>query len=164
MITFAALLSVLAPVSAQEIRGFILGRITDPSGAAVPGARITVANEETNTSVTAQSNEEGNYNVPFLAPGRYTVTAEANGFKKAVRGRIIVQVQDKLTLNFSLEPGDISESVTVTAETPLLQKANAGLGQVVTREFLDRLPLIAQSPLSVADMAPGVISSGGGTT
>jgi len=167
-IALAALLSVLAlaavPLRAQEIRGSILGRITDPSGAALPGARVTVTNEETNTSVTAQSNEEGNYNVPFLPPGRYTVTTEANGFKKAVRGRIIVQVQDNLTLNFSMAPGDISESVSVTAETPLLQKASAGLGQVITREFLDRLPLIAQSPLTVADMAPGVISSGGGTT
>ncbi|MGH9838140.1 MAG: carboxypeptidase-like regulatory domain-containing protein, partial [Blastocatellia bacterium] len=144
-ITLVGLLSVLAlavtSLSAQEIRGSILGQITDPSGAAVPGARVTATNEETNTSVGAQSNEEGNYHVPFMLPGRYTVTVKAQGFKRAVRAKIIVQVQDKLTLDFSLQPGDISESVTVTTETPLLQKANAGLGQVVTREFLDRLPL-----------------------
>ena len=168
LIELAVILGVLAITSAaalaQETRGSILGQVTDPSSAAIPGAKVTVTNEETNTSVGAQSNTEGNYIVPFLSPGRYTVTIEANGFKKAVRNKVIVQVQDKLTLDFLLEPGDVSESVTITTESPLLQRANADLGQVVDRYFLERLPITGQSPLNLADLAPGVIGGGGGYT
>jgi hypothetical protein len=167
-ITLAGLLSLLVlttlPLRAQEFRGSILGQITDTSGAAIPGAKITVTNEETNATVRTQSNQEGNYNVPFLLPGRYTVTIEANGFKKAVQNKVTVQVQDKITLNFSLEPGAVSDTVTVTAESPLLQRANADLGQLVDRQFLERLPITGQSPLNLADLAPGVIGGSGGYT
>src|SRR5215510_742630 len=101
LILLSVLMSIstltLQPLHAQEIRGSILGQITDSSGAAVPGAKVTVTNEETNTRVGTQSNEDGNYNVPFLLPGRYTVTIEADGFKKTVRNKVIVQVQDKIT-------------------------------------------------------------------
>ncbi|MCI0389717.1 MAG: carboxypeptidase-like regulatory domain-containing protein [Acidobacteria bacterium] len=168
LIAVAVLSSVcvmtVIPSRAQEVRGSILGQITDSSGSAVPGARVKVTNEETNTTVTAQSNTDGNYNVPFLLPGRYSVTVESQGFKKAVRSQIIVQVQDKLTLNFLLEPGDISESVTITTQSPLLQRANADLGQVVDRYFLERLPITGQSPLNLSDLAPGIVSGSGGYT
>src|SRR5262245_12665767 len=168
LILLSVLMSILTltlqPLDAQEIRGSILGQITDSSGAAVPGAKVTVTNEETNTRVGAQSNEDGNYNVPFLFPGGYTVTIEADSFKKAVRNKIIVQVQDKITLNFLLEPGNISESVTITTQSPLLQSANADLGQVVDRYFLERLPITGQSPLNLSDLAPGIIGGSGGYT
>src|SRR5437867_6808207 len=95
-------------LKAQETRGSILGRITDPSGALVAGATITATNEATNTGSTARSNEDGNYNVPFLTPGRYTVLVEATGFKKALQKGVVVQVQDRITLNFALEVGAVT--------------------------------------------------------
>ncbi len=150
--------------AAQEFRGSILGRITDPSGAVVPGASIHVVNEDTGTKIETLSNENGNYTVPFLLPGRYSLTVELLGFKKAVRGGVVVHVQDKVTIDFTLEIGSTADSVVVTSETPLLQTANADLGQVVSREFLDRLPITGQSPLILADMAPGVIGGSGGYT
>ena len=151
-------------LTAQEFRGTILGRITDPSNAVIPGASIKIVNEEAGTSFEALANENGNYTVPFLIPGRYTLSVELAGFKKAVRSGIIVQVQDKVTIDFTLEVGSPSDSIVVTSESPLLQTANADLGQVVSREFLERLPITGQSPLNIVDMAPGVISGSGGYT
>lgn len=158
---FLSVLVATVPLGAQEFRGAILGRITDPSGAVLPGAKIIVLDEQTNVRVEAQSNDEGNYLIPFLLPGRYTVTVEASGFKKAVREKVIVQVQDRIALNFSLELGPTTTSVTVTAESPMLQTANADMGQVVDRHFVDRLP-VGRSPLDYADMAPGVLAEGSG--
>jgi hypothetical protein len=165
LVVFLSLLSLAAsPLKAQETRGSILGRITDPSGALVPGATITVTNEATNTKVAARSNDDGNYNVPFLPPGSYMVLVEATGFKKALQKGIVVQVQDRIALNFALEVGAVTETVSVTSEPPALQTANGDLGQVVNRDFLDRLPTAGQSPLNFADMAPGVVTSSGGVT
>jgi len=157
-----ALLVVVQPVSGQEFRGAILGRITDPSGAVVSGAKVTITNEETGVSVEAASNQEGNYNVPFLLPGRYTVTAETSGFKRAVRPGIIVQVNAKLTVDFTLELGATTEALTVTAESPLLQTASADLGQVVDRHLIDRLSV--HNAVNLIDLAPGVIGGGGDYT
>ena len=149
---------------AQEFRGTILGRITDPSGAVVPTSKVTITNEETGVGVNAESNAEGNYNVPFLLPGRYSVTVDASGFRKAVRQGIVVQVDARVTLNFALELGPVAETLTVTAETPLLQVANAELGQVVERRFLDRMPLSGRNPVNLIELAPGVMGGGGDYT
>ena len=157
-----ALLAVHQLSNAQEFRGAILGRITDPSGAVVPGAVVTVTNEETNVAIETQSNRDGNYNVPFLLSGRYKVSAAAPGFRTTVQPGVIVQVNDRIALNLTLQLGAISESVVVTAESPQLQTASADLGQVVDRGFLDRLPTAGRTVLAFADMAPGVNASGGG--
>jgi hypothetical protein len=150
---------VASPVAAQEFRGSVLGTVTDTSGGAVPGAKITVTNEATGTSVEARTNAEGRYVVPFLLPATYTVQVSAEGFKVASRKGVVVQVQDKIDLPFKLELGGHEETVEVVARTPLLQQSNADLGQVVSRVFLDRLPTVGLSPLSLADMAPGVVAA-----
>ena len=159
-----ACLAVLqtATALAQEFRGAILGRITDPSGAVIPGGAVKVTNEATSVTVETRSNAEGNYNVPFLLPGRYKVSAEAPGFRTTVQPGVIVQVNDRIALNMTLQVGAISEAIVVTAESPQLQTASADLGQVVDRVFLDRLPATGRSVLAFADMAPGVLSSSSG--
>jgi hypothetical protein len=151
-------LSILAalPLAAQEFRGTILGRVLDASGHVVPQAAVAVVNEQTNVAIEVTSNAEGNYSVPLLLPGRYTVTATRSGFKKAVRAGIVVQVQDRMVIDFTLEVGDLAQSITVAESTPLLQLADANLGQVVDRQFLERMPLAGESPLTLAAMAPGV--------
>lgn len=151
-----------AVVFGQEFRGTILGRITDPSGAVVPGATVTVTNEETNVAVETRSNQDGNYNVPFLIPGRYKVSAGSPGFRTTVQPGVIVQVNDRIAVNLTLQLGTLSDTVVVTAESPQLQTASADLGQVVERSFLDRLPTAGRSVLAFADMAPGVDTGGGG--
>ena len=160
-LVFIAILQTAA-VFGQEFRGSILGRITDPSGAVIPGADVKVTNEETNVAIETRTNQDGNYNVPFLLPGRYKVSVAAPGFRMTVQPGVIVQVNDRIALNLALQLGSLSESVLVTAESPQLQTATADLGQVVDRGFLDRLPTAGRSVLSLADFAPGVDARGGG--
>ncbi|MFB3904504.1 MAG: carboxypeptidase regulatory-like domain-containing protein [Acidobacteriota bacterium] len=148
----------------QEFRGSISGRILDATGALVPGVTVVATNEETNVSVQALSNEEGNYTIPYLLPGSYTISTDIPGFKKSVRKGIVVQVRDKLVIDFQIEVGEVTETVTVAAATPLLRVGDANLGQVVDRHFLDKLPLAGLSPLGLADMSPGVVGGGGGVT
>ena len=145
------------PVSAQEIRGTFLGRVTDPSTSSVPGAKVIITNQDTNASVEVTTNLEGNYAAPFLQPGRYTLAVEKEGFSKATRSNVTLQTQDRMTLDFMLKPGSVNESVTVSAESPMLQTASADFGQVIDSNFLNRLPVVGISPLGMADMAPGVV-------
>jgi hypothetical protein len=159
----AGLLTIaVPPLLAQEFRGSIGGTVTDPTGGALPGAKIKVTNEATGTVLEAQTNAEGRYVVPFLIPATYTVEVSAEGFKSTSQKGVVLQVQDKLTLKFKLDVGGQEETVEVVASTPVLQQDNADLGQVVSRVFLDRMPAIGLSPLSQADMAPGVVAAAEG--
>jgi len=153
------LLAAILP--AQDYRGSLLGRITDATGAVVPGVSITVVNEATNVPSTTRSNEEGNYLVPLLEPGSYTVTVEAQGFKKLVRSGVTVRTGDKLTLDFQLELGATSETVTVTGEVPLLQTNSADIAQVIDRRFMDLLYVANRNPVSLISLTPGVWGGGG---
>ena len=143
---------------AQDPRGRILGRITDPSGAVVPNVPVTATNIETGVAVTDASNAQGNYLLLHLNPGRYRLTAELTGFKKFDRTEIEVRVGDALTVDIGLEPGALTESVTVTAETPLLQSSEASIGQVVDTKRLTELPLAGGNPLYLLQLTPGIIS------
>ncbi len=162
LLAVGLLVFALTPLSAQEYRGSILGTVTDSSGGVVAGAKVTVTNEKSGTAVEAQTNADGRYVVPFLIPATYTVEVSAEGFKATSQKGVIVQIQDKINLRFKLEIGAQAETVEVIAHTPLLQQDNADLGQVVSRVFLDRMPAIGLSPLSQADMAPGVVAASAG--
>src|SRR5262245_17107328 len=114
---------------AQDARGTILGRVTDPQDAVVAGASVQVRNVDTGLTSTVQSNDQGNYSAPYLPAGKYRVTAEAKGFKKIVRENIEVRVNDRLEINLMLQVGDIAETVTVAIEAPLLETTSASTGQ-----------------------------------
>ena len=146
---------LFTPLQAQEFKGTILGRITDPSGAVIPGAKITVTNQETNVASDVQSNVDGNFVAPFLLPGKYKIAVAATGFRQVVRDGIIVQVNDRITVDFALEVGSVGEVVTVRAESPMLQTASADLGQVADRAFLDDA-VLTSTVMNLANMAPGV--------
>jgi len=141
--------------TAQEFRGSISGRVTDPSGASVPGSQVTVTNTATNVSNTVTTNEAGVYTVLYLAPGRYGVVAELSGFKK-LQQTIEVRVGDKITLDITLEVGSVSESVYVTAEASLLQTTSASAGQVIDRRRISELPLSDGNPFTLVRLTPGI--------
>jgi hypothetical protein len=153
------LLSALS-VSAQEFRGSITGRVMDATGASVPGASISATNTATNTSVRATADESGDYTVLFLTPGKYTVAAEARGFKKLLRQGIEVRVEDKLTLDLTLEVGEVAETVNVTTAMPLLETATASSGQVIDRRRIAELPLSDGNPFVLSRLAPGIAYTG----
>ncbi len=143
----------------QEARGAILGRITDASGAIIPGARIRATNLATNTTASSVSNQEGNFEIPYLLPGSYRVTAELKGFKTAVRDSIELRVDDRLTLDFMLQVGELSDSIVVTGETPLLNTATASVGAVVDERRVSELPIGGGNPFSLTVLAPGVMNN-----
>jgi len=168
MTAFRMLLGIAALAScasAQETRGQILGRVVDPTGAVVVGATIRAVNTATNVSTSAATNESGDYVLPFLNPGTYNVTVEMTGFKKYIQDGISVQVNDKVTLNVSLEIGQPTESVHVVAEAPLIDASTASMGQVVDHRRILELPLKDGNPIMLSNLAPGVLnlSTGGWT-
>jgi hypothetical protein len=126
---------------AQESRGTLLDRITDASGAVAPGVAVTAVNLDTNASLETRSNDQGNYRIPFLLPGNYRVTVERAGFKRIERGGIRISVGSDTTLDFTLEVGAATESITVTAAAPLVNTSNADLGVVIDREYIQGLPV-----------------------
>lgn len=155
------ILLAAAGISAQESRGTIIGRVVDPSGAVAAGASIEAQNTETNTRVSTKTNAEGNYEIPYLLSGTYRISAELAGFKKAVRDGIELRVNDRMTLNFQLEVGSVSDSIVVTGETPLLEAATASTGIVVDSRRVTELPIAGGSPFNLTRLAVGVANSSG---
>lgn len=155
------LLGLSVPIAnSQEVRASITGLVTDPTGAPVANALVTVTNLANNISVAAQTNDTGNYVTPFLAPGQYELTAGAPGFKKFVRQNIILQSQDKARVDVKLEVGEVTTSVTVTESVSQLQTETASRGQTLASEIIANVPTQGRNPFQIAWAAPGVIKSG----
>ncbi|MCC6344874.1 MAG: carboxypeptidase regulatory-like domain-containing protein [Bryobacterales bacterium] len=154
---------VLVSGAIAQVTGSIAGQILDSTASAVPGAEVVVANEATGASFRAVSDETGFYRAPQLEPGVYTVTARATGFRTAVQREIVIRVNDRLRIDLSLEVGQVTEQLTVTAPPPLLQTEDAVVGQVVdNRKILD-LPLNARNWLQLATLAAGTVTYPGVT-
>jgi len=141
-------------LQAQEFRGLILGRVTDPSSAVVPNATITAKGPQ--QTYMAKSNASGDFTIPFVLPGTYDVTAEAPGFRKAVRTRVTVDVAQKLNLNFTLEVGAVTETVTVLASPATVNTADASGGTVMDSEKTQNLPLNGRQVYMLMTLTPGV--------
>ena len=150
-----------AGARAQESRGAILGRITDATNAVVAGAKVQAVNLATNTGGSTVTNQEGNYEIPFLIPGTYRVTVDIEGFKRLVKEPVPLSVDDRLALDFTLELGDVSQTVTVTAEAPMLEASTPSIGLIVGDKDIAELPVAGGSPFYLARLSPGVNSSGG---
>jgi hypothetical protein len=155
----SALFVAIATMRAQEFKGTLLGRITDPSGAVIPNANITVRNEETGVPEHTISNAGGNYTFPFLLPGRYTVRTEAKGFRTTEQHAVNVDINDRIELNVMLQVGSSSEKIVVEAGVSQLQTASSDLGQVAERPLIEGT-LLTSSVLQLANLAPGVLAGG----
>jgi hypothetical protein len=116
----AAFALLAGAAAAQDARGTIMGFVKDGQGAVVVNATVLVTNTDTNATVRVSTNESGYYEAALLLPGPYTVSAELAGFKKTLRSGIVLQVSDRRAVDFALEVGAVSDSVTVTAEAPLV--------------------------------------------
>ncbi len=146
------------PMWAQKDAGSIVGTIKDQTGATVPNAKVTVSDVERGIRLETTTNESGEYVAGPLRVGRYTVTVEHPGFKKSVTPPVDLDVQQRIALNVALQVGQISESIEVTAATPLLETETSELGQVVDNKRMANLPLngrnFAQLALLTAGTAP----------
>jgi hypothetical protein len=144
---------------AQETRSTIVGRVTDATGALVLGATVRATNTGTGVAAVARSNESGNFVLPYLLPGPYTIQAELQGFKRFVREGIELRVNDTVEVNIELIVGSLSESIEVKAETPLLSTVESSLGTVVDQRRIQELPSFGGSPMVLVQLAPGVMNS-----
>lgn len=142
---------------AQEFRASISGEVTDSTGAAVAGAIVTVTSAERNTSAGAVTNPTGRYLVQFLLPGHYTLTAEKAGFKKLVRAGISLEAADRLSLDLALQLGELTQTVTVTTETPLLETETASRAGTIENRVLENVPTNGRNLFSLQYSLPGVI-------
>src|SRR5258708_3392387 len=149
-------LLLAAPAFAQLDRGQISGRVKDSQGALVPGATLTATNRETANAGNAVPDGTGFYTFPNLPPGKYDLTSELQGFKKALRQNIQLDAAGSLTLDFALQTGAITEQVTVTAEAPKLQ-ADVALRKTVESKDIEQLAFSGRNPIGVAGMKAGVI-------
>jgi hypothetical protein len=149
---------------AQEARGGITGSVVDPSGAAIPGASVIVSNKAMGTRLTLTTNEVGVYQASYLIPGLYQIEVETSGFKKVVRDGVEVRINDRLEINFTLEVGAAAESITVTAETPLLSTSSASMGQIVDPRRVAELPIAHGQPFALVGLAAGISFNAGAAT
>ena len=153
-----ALASAPLLAQSQDARGNIVGRVLDSSGAVVPGVEVRVVSDTTGVVISTKSNDAGNYVLPFLIPGRYTVTAEIQGFRKYERKNIQIRVNENVPLDIEMTVGEVTQSVEVTAESPLLQTAEASLGQIVDERRITDLPLFAGNAMDLVHLAPGTVN------
>jgi hypothetical protein len=149
------LLATAGGVSAQEFRATVKGTVIDTSKGALPGALVSVQNADTNEVATATTNAEGNYTVPFLRPGNYNLTVELTGFQKYTRTGMRLEVGQTATINVELGVG-LTENISVSAETPLLETSKADRGTVIDSARIAELPLQSRSPMALAVLVAGV--------
>lgn len=157
-----ACLSFIASESyGQDSRAFIVGRVTDASGAAVPGAKVTAKSLDTNIATSSVCNAEGGFQLNYLQPGPYKISVEMAGFKTAARDSVGVRVGDRLALDFTLEVGAVSDTVNITTEAPLLDTTSANAGMVIDGKRAAELPVVGGNAFYLSRLAPGVTTAGG---
>ncbi|HZT33696.1 MAG TPA: carboxypeptidase-like regulatory domain-containing protein [Bryobacteraceae bacterium] len=155
-----AALCLLAPAARGQATGTILGTVADSSSAVVVGARVAVTNVNTNVTRDVVTNGSGYYQVDNLIPGQYTVSAEMAGFKKAVRAAFELQVAQSARVDLTMEVGEVSQTVEITAAAPLVNTTDATVGQVVGVRETRELPLNGRNYLQLAALVPGTSQYG----
>jgi hypothetical protein len=156
LLCLGILAAVSGSASAQSIYGSIRGLITDPSASAVASAKVNLTNQGTGDQRSVVANNLGEYVFSQVVPGKYTIAVEAPGFKKVERKDVILETQGNLTVDLTLDVGNVSESVQVTSETPLIETATASQGQVIDNQKLIDLPNIGRNPFILSKLAPNI--------
>lgn len=141
---------------AQEL-ATLSGRVTDPKGLPVPGVKIQAVNVNTNVVYPTETNEVGLYNIPTLPPGTYRVIVEKQGFVQIIKPGVELHVADIAAINFALQIGSVTQSVTVEAGAPLVNTTDASVSTVIDRNFVESLPLNGRSFNTLLQLTPGVV-------
>ena len=150
---------VIAAVSAlaQSYVGEVRGIVQDPGGAVIANANVTLRNDATGTVRTTVSNSAGEYVFPQVDPATYTITVQTPGFKKLENPNVIVGTQQKVRLDLKLELGEISQSVSVTTEAPLIENETASNGQVINTQQLQDLPNLGRNTFLMSKLTNNVV-------
>jgi hypothetical protein len=152
-------LALGTPLVAQKDAGAVVGLVRDQSGAVVQGAKVTITDADRGTTLTLTTNNDGEYVASPLHIGRYTVTVEKSGFKKAVAGPVQVNVQDRVGVDVQLQPGAATEVMTVTSQGSQLETETSDLGQVVDSQRINALPLNGRNYAQLALLGTGIAAA-----
>jgi hypothetical protein len=154
---FAGLLILTSAAIAQEFRATISGRVSDSQSAVIASARIIATQTGTQAKFETVSAADGQYTIPFLPPGTYRLTAESPGFKRYSRDNIPAGANERLGIDIQMELGEITETITISSEAPILQTTTASTGQVISSAQIENMPVSGRTPLALAQLAFGVI-------
>ncbi len=143
---------------AQRDLGTVSGTVTDAQGAAIPNSKVTLVNDATGVANSTQTNDAGAYNVPALPPGTYTLTVEASGFQKAQQKGVLVNPGEPIAVNMTLQVGEASQTIEVTAAAPLLETETPAIGASLNSTQVSAAPLGGQRTFTfLARLSPGVV-------
>ena len=156
----ALLLAVLiAPaILRAQVTGTMSGFVKDPTGAAVPQAKVTATLVERATTFTSQTNDEGFYNFPTLQPGTYTLNVESAGFNRYAQEGLVLTVRQNLRVDATLTVGSVTQKVAVTAAAPLVDTTSATVSGLVDDRRIVDLPLNGRNVMGLAEIVPGVLN------
>ncbi len=155
----ALLLLLPLMISAQSFTGSVTGTVTDPSGAAVPNAKLSAVEERSNLRSETATDTQGAYSFPALRVGQYRIEVEAGGFRKLVRSGLEIRVNDRLRVDLTMTLGAVNESIEVTAAAALVESETGALGTVIDNRKIVNIPLNTRNPFQLALLSPGVIPS-----
>jgi hypothetical protein len=150
---------MVADIQAQSFQGAVRGTVKDPQGV-IPGVTVLLLNEQTNVTRETVTNEVGEYSFPAVDPSTYTIKASVSGFKAFERKGVRVGTQQQIALDVTLEVGTIEETITVTADVPLIETSNASTGDVLDTKTLESIPTAGRSVFLMANLQPTVQTSG----
>ncbi|MGH7869368.1 MAG: carboxypeptidase regulatory-like domain-containing protein, partial [Candidatus Dormibacteraceae bacterium] len=157
LLAFAALVSFAArPVFSQQVSGTITGYVTDQSGAAIPGAGVSVANVQTQVSTQRTTQASGLYVFTNLIPGTYTLTIIASGFEKFVRQNVVLGVDSTVTVDGRMQLGQVTQQVTVSGAPPVLNMQKSDVSATLSAHTVEALPTLSRNVSSLVILAPGV--------
>ncbi len=162
LVCFIIFLVANAALYSQQPSASVVGRVTDPSGAIIPGVSIKITNLDTNVSRIGKSNDVGDFTIPFLSPGRYTMEAIQKGFRGYKHSEFTLSLDNVLRINIPLEIGSTTESVTVTESISVLNTESGARGEVTTNKEIAEMPLDGRNFSDLAYLTGGVIPKGDG--
>src|SRR5438132_4139451 len=158
-----ALLLFSLPLFSQVNFGRILGTVTDQSGEVISGATVTIIDKDRGVARTLTTDDAGEYNAPSLIPGTYIVRAEAKGFKRLERQNVALEVGKEIRVDLTVQPGEQTQSVTVTEAVPLVETTNATLGGTLNNADINDMPLNGRNYQNLMALRPGVMIQPGGS-
>src|ERR1700694_5226170 len=152
---------IALPLNAQSTFGSIVGTVTDATNNTVPNTDVVLTNPGTNEKRKETTNADGFYQFVNVAPGQYNIDVQKPGFQRTVRNGVRVETQTTTRIDIALQVGDVTQTIEVTASTPLLQPEASFLGTVVDQRKTDTLPLNGRNPLNLVALVPSVVPQGG---
>ncbi len=155
------LMSIPQFLYSQTSYGSVVGNVTDSTGSALANAPVTLTNLGTNEKRNERTNADGLYQFVNVSPGQYSAEVSQSGFKKVIKSPITVETQSTAKVDVTLELGDVTQTVEVTASAPQLQPDSSSLGQVIDQRKTDELPLNGRNPLNLVALVPSVVPQGG---